>query len=445
MSDQYKAGLFVSVRPFVSSQNRRCLKFASNCLGFFAVTAVACHTAIGSAQAQQAPSAELQLSCFTSNGNDGSTGSYALASGDQLQVQVYQREDLSGNHSVADDGTISLPLLGRIDARGQPVTGLETAIAKAIESTTGRPEHVSVTLISRKPIYVVGLVNRPGSYDYTSGMSVLHAVALSGGLFRPDERQGGAAAISREQDRMGQSTILLKQALATEARLKAELQESDQLKPSDRLLNISNEAEAKAYIEQQSNIMKKRNQALENEISSLQKSAELSDHEIKSLEERLVLIKDQIDLARQELDAFNKLKAQGLTRRADLFTIHRVIAGLESDLRAVQARIIGSRRSQIEAQNRIKQLKLSQQLTLQQELNSTTNDIQLRDAAIRASRWIVGDLIAVNQQQSEEAKILDFDYQIVRTLMQNYEVIPAKELTRLCPGDIVRVNPLTMQ
>ena len=44
---------------------------------------------------------------------------------------------------------------------------------------------------------------------------------------------------------------------------------------------------------------------MEKEISSLERSAELSKLEIKSLEERITLIKDQIKLANQELEAFN--------------------------------------------------------------------------------------------------------------------------------------------
>ena len=121
-------------------------------------------------------------------------------------------------------------------------------MAKAIEGSTGRPEDVSISLISRKPVYVVGLVNNPGAFAYAPDMTVLHAVALSGGLYRPDERQGGLTGVTRERERIGQATLRLKQALADEARIKAELNTQTALESPQRLKNISRDGEASHYI-----------------------------------------------------------------------------------------------------------------------------------------------------------------------------------------------------
>ena len=45
-------------------------------------------------------------------------GPYLLSAGDQVRIVVYQRDDLTGDHTISEDGTISLPLVGRLGAVG---------------------------------------------------------------------------------------------------------------------------------------------------------------------------------------------------------------------------------------------------------------------------------------------------------------------------------------
>jgi polysaccharide export outer membrane protein len=40
---------------------------------------------------------------------------------------------------------------------------------------------VSVEVLNYRPFFIIGEVNRPGSYPYVNGMTVINAVALAGG------------------------------------------------------------------------------------------------------------------------------------------------------------------------------------------------------------------------------------------------------------------------
>ncbi len=387
---------------------------------------------------------ETPASCFRSaDTKDPAAGKreYVLTKGDALQVQIYQREDLSGIHQIAEDGMISLPLLGRLHAGGNSLPELEALITKSIEQSTGRSEHVSVQLNNRRPVYVLGLVNRPGSYPYATDMTVLHAIAAGGGLFRPVERGGGLVGLSRENARISESSLRLKQNLALKARLEAELQSKTDVAPPNRLLAMESKSEADAFMERQTGILQKRIKLRTEQLAGLRKTADLTRMEIQSLSEREQLVVDQIELANEELKAANVLNEKGLMRRSNLFTIHRIISGLESDRRAIQARIVAAKRELLQTTERIELFDLNENLNLENELNQAEINIESSQTAIRSSQWIVGELDAVGRNSEDEAKSMTMSYQVIRSIGQKPQKFSADELTSLCPGDIVRIEP----
>ena len=113
---------------------------------------------------------------------NGRPRAYQLGSGDQLRVIVYG-EDLPEEYAVSDAGTISIPLVGTIEARGQSTTQLEGSIASALK-TNGiiRVPRVSVAVLSYRPFYILGEVEEPGQYPYQTDMTVLTAAAVGGGF-----------------------------------------------------------------------------------------------------------------------------------------------------------------------------------------------------------------------------------------------------------------------
>lgn len=106
---------------------------------------------------------------------------YRLGPGDKVKVIVFGHEDLSGQAEVDGSGMISLPLIRNIPVQGITVRELEEEIANRL-----RPEYllnpkVSVEVLTYRPFYIYGEVNKPGSYPYVNNMTVINAVALAGG------------------------------------------------------------------------------------------------------------------------------------------------------------------------------------------------------------------------------------------------------------------------
>lgn len=149
--------------------------------------------------------------------------STSFADGDVLKITAYGREDLTGNYSVQPGPVLSLPLVGAMKLDNLTPRQLEAELATAWENRLGTPMSVTIEYAQRAPVYVLGAVNAPGAYPYRDGMTVLQAVAVSGGMQRP-LTQGGNLRIDliRERERRLQAIEKLAAATATRARLIAE-------------------------------------------------------------------------------------------------------------------------------------------------------------------------------------------------------------------------------
>jgi len=117
-----------------------------------------------------------------------STLEYTLGTADKVRVQVFDEEDVSGEHEVNANGYISIPLIGEIKASGLSERGLAAAIAEKLRDGFLINPRVSVQVLNYRPFYIMGEVRQPGGYAYRNGMTVLNAVAVGGGFtYRADE------------------------------------------------------------------------------------------------------------------------------------------------------------------------------------------------------------------------------------------------------------------
>jgi len=113
-------------------------------------------------------------------GSDGLP--YHLGAGDRVEIRVLGADELAGQYSVQDDGTIRMLMIGEVSAAGSTPEQLERRIEGKLKA--GRyltQPHASVAILSYRPFYILGEVASPGGYPYASGMRVLSAVAAARG------------------------------------------------------------------------------------------------------------------------------------------------------------------------------------------------------------------------------------------------------------------------
>jgi len=107
---------------------------------------------------------------------------YKIGSGDRLRVIVFGQADLSNTYVVDQGGTISMPLIGTVSARGRTVTELKGAIASRLRGGFVRNPDVSVEIDRYRPVFIMGEVNAGGQYPYVAGLTVQSAIAVAGGF-----------------------------------------------------------------------------------------------------------------------------------------------------------------------------------------------------------------------------------------------------------------------
>ena len=114
-----------------------------------------------------------------------------LKPGDSLNISVMQDSKLDRNVVIDPSGQIAMPLAGHIRADGLTPQALENIIKNRLRSNY-KDESLDVTVAlansavpeeDLKPkIFITGEILRPGSYVVRQKTTLMHAIALAGGL-----------------------------------------------------------------------------------------------------------------------------------------------------------------------------------------------------------------------------------------------------------------------
>jgi len=123
---------------------------------------------------------------------------YLIGPNDEISVQVLELPEIPVKaYRVDSDGTINLPLAGRVRAAGLTLDQFEKQLETTFHAQVLNP-HVSVTLISSKsqPVSVLGAVNAPGTQQIEGSKSLFDVIAGAGGL-KPEA--GDTVTITRQK------------------------------------------------------------------------------------------------------------------------------------------------------------------------------------------------------------------------------------------------------
>jgi polysaccharide biosynthesis/export protein len=107
---------------------------------------------------------------------------YRLDAGDKLRIVIYGQEGLTNTYAIDAGGSITLPLIGAVRARGLTPAGLAAEITGKLRNGYIREPSVAVEIEAYRPFFILGEVAAPGQYPYVPNMSVESAVAIAGGF-----------------------------------------------------------------------------------------------------------------------------------------------------------------------------------------------------------------------------------------------------------------------
>ena len=89
---------------------------------------------------------------------------YRLDAGDRLRVVVYGQEGLTNTYAIDAGGSITMPLIGSLPARGRTPAGLAADITARLRNGFIREPSVAVEIEAYRPFFILGEVAAPGQY-----------------------------------------------------------------------------------------------------------------------------------------------------------------------------------------------------------------------------------------------------------------------------------------
>jgi polysaccharide export outer membrane protein len=119
---------------------------------------------------------------YASPGPTAYDAAYRLDAGDKLRVVVFGQDGLSNSYAIDAGGSITMPLIGAVPARGRTPAALAAEITAKLRNGYIREPSVAVEIESYRPFFILGEVAAPGQYPYVPNMSVETAVAIAGGF-----------------------------------------------------------------------------------------------------------------------------------------------------------------------------------------------------------------------------------------------------------------------
>ena len=102
-----------------------------------------------------------------------------LQPGDVVEITVWQREELSGEFTVAQDGTLVHPLYRQVRVTGLPADQVEDRLRSFLSQFEANPQVIV------RPLYqvaVAGQVFRPDIYTVQPGTTITQVVTMAGGV-----------------------------------------------------------------------------------------------------------------------------------------------------------------------------------------------------------------------------------------------------------------------
>jgi protein involved in polysaccharide export with SLBB domain len=140
-------------------------------------------TACGSVTMAQTPAAPMTSAPMAAASTPAvADKDYKLGVADKIRILVFNEPTLSGEFQVNANGSVAVPLVGDVPAVGRTTSDLNSDITAKLSDGYLRDPKVSIDVLTFRPFYILGEVNKPGQYEYSTGLTVLNAVATAQGF-----------------------------------------------------------------------------------------------------------------------------------------------------------------------------------------------------------------------------------------------------------------------
>jgi exopolysaccharide production protein ExoF len=371
---------------------------------------------------------------------------YRLGISDRLKIKVQEWPDLGGEYTVTADGSVSLPLVGDINAAGLHVKDLAREISDRLQRRAGGAERpfAAIEIIQFRPFSILGDVQRPGEYPYRPGLTVLQAIGIAGGYYRPTDpgllRLERDIALARGDIR----TLSLKQSrlVARVARLTAALGGQENVPIPPELMNQKDNPTISAIVESERAALAMENDTARSEASALEDIRSLYQREIGSLRGQVDALTQEQGAIQQQLKELRALSAKGLALTPTLLTLERTLAQIVNEQMSAETAIVRAEENITLAEQRVREHAIERNRTNTRDLQQAKDEI----AEVRARIGTAGDLLSeaqftapaeARERLMEKGQRASFT--LVRKDGEILREITADETTVIEPNDVIKI------
>ena len=362
------------------------------------------------------------------------------SSGNAAASNIVERAELTGEYVVQHDGNLFLPLLGPTAVVGKTTQQVQDAMSKTFQRTFGREAKISLVIAEREPIYIVGPIARPGTFKYSPGMTVLHAIALAGGF------EGASADVMqyleamRETERVQKTVERLKVLLARKAVLIGE-RLGQQAETSPLLIELVGATAAETLLADVARMRKLTTANREIQIAGLDAVISATRKEATSLQARAGLIQANINARQERLNDLSALRDQGSGSGFALLQARTDVGDVQERLQDIWVAVSRAELRLAQTEHEKVKVGTDAEIDRDRDLMQTESEIAQEVVALGMSRHLVS-AITKKTYNLPGAKP-DVSFRIVRRSPVGPIDLACDETSLLMPGDLINISKKT--
>jgi exopolysaccharide production protein ExoF len=288
-------------------------------------------------------------------------------------------------------------------------------------------------------------VQKPGEYSYRRAVTVLQAIGLAGGWYRPTDP--GLMRLEREAITIrGDMRFLIRRyyyLAAQRARLSAELEmKTDIGFPAELTQKAVGDPALAQLLDEERSFLHTNIDVLKNQLDTLEKTLALYQMEVETASRQVAASKTQSQSVEKELGEVRALLARNLVPVARQSNLERLQAEIETARQGYQAQILRGQENVTQIEEKIFELKNQRQASLVKELEKVGQDLEEVAVKLDTSQNLMAEVqftapnMVSRSSDFMEARILT----VVRMQDGKAVTFDAEETTELLPGDVLKVE-----
>ncbi|MFT4115725.1 polysaccharide biosynthesis/export family protein [Bradyrhizobium sp.] len=367
---------------------------------------------------------------------------YKLGVSDRVKIKVQEWPDINGEYTLNADGVVSLPLVGNINAIGLRPSELGLKISELFKKRSGGSDQIltAVEIAQYRPFSIMGDVQKSGQYPYRPGLTVLEAVSIAGGYYRPET---GPLRIDRDvaiaSGEINTMTIKLNRMLVHEARLGAALAGRDDFSLPPELFKLKDDPETQNLMKSEQAALSLEIEMKKNEQASFEAVKSLYHDEIETLDGQVQALGEEKESIGTQLSQLRSMAAKGLALSPTMFALERSYAQVVNQQMSAGTAIVRAKENITVSEQRMNQFQQERSRLNSKDLQQTRDAI----AETRAKIETAFQLLDEAQTSAPNARVpLDrvrSGFTIFRKDGETIRQIPADETTLVSPDDVVKI------